>query len=353
MKSCISIAVAFLLLTLSGCEDIFQPEGVGQPVQQVEENCWLVEIDKVDFSRDKVMVAKDEQGNDLALLTLEYLGKAIAKQAVLVYTRTASGNWRTDSIYVASVPQVQKGLGYAKPEECCSGGTLKYYPADNSYFYNDISEATEDDLSEIYVKRMADGSTYLKRTSLTQALADVQPVRLSMSGFDYPLVKIAGHLWTAENLRQTNYPDGVEIPSTGGSWSSRLPLMGQSLRPDAGSLYNFYAAQKLSFGQWRLPSGKTGGDWSTLEAFVDGASSLKKSGSNVTGFSLVPFGRIAASGETYEPEDDDMIFWTSTETSDTKAVIAKIFYKTSGDVIQYESAVDKRSGFAVRLMKRF
>ena len=349
----ISIVIAFLLLTLSGCEDTFRPEG-GEPLmQQVDENCWLVEIDKTDFSTDRIMVAKDSLGNDLALLTLEYLGKAIARQAVLIYTRTSSGNWRTDSIYVASVTLVQKGLGYARPDECCSGGTLKYYPAENTYFYNDISLATEDNLAEIYVKRADDGSTYLKRASTSQAVADVQPLRLRMSGYEYPLVKIAGYLWTAENLRQTNYPDGDEIPSTGGSWGGRTPFQGLSLNADAGRLYNFYAAQNLPFGDWKLPSGKTGGDWSALEAFVDGASSLKKSDGNVTGFSLVPFGRIAASGEAYEPEDDDMIFWTSTTTSDTKAVIAKVFHKTSGDVIQYESAVDMRSGFAVRLMTKF
>ena len=70
------------MLSLSGCEDPSRPEGDNGPDTPVDENCYAVSVSDCDFSRDKVWQAKDSSGDVVALITLEYLGKALGKQRV-------------------------------------------------------------------------------------------------------------------------------------------------------------------------------------------------------------------------------------------------------------------------------
>ncbi len=340
------------MLSLSGCEDPSRPEGDNGPDTPVDENCYAVSVSDCDFSRDKVWQAKDSSGDVVALITLEYLGKALGKQAVLIYTRDSETRWRIDSVFVAAVRLEQSGTGYVCPVECCSGGTVKYYPADGAWFYNDITEAMEDDFDLVFVKKMSDGSTCLKHSAVTDKKAYMEPMRLRHAGYEYPLVKISGFLWTAENIRATVSASGKIIPQAGG-WTSRNARLGYSSDEKAGCLYNYYAASELAPQGWHIPSGGSAGEWAVLASFVDGASELKKSAADVTGLSVVPSGRFTSSGEFYEPENDDCIFWSSTSTSDTKAYFAKIYHKTSGDAVQYASSTDMRSGFAVRFIRNF
>ena len=340
------------LWSLSGCDFVSQPDGDDDSVLQSSANTCAVKISDCDFSRDKVWQVVDPSGDTVALLTLEYIGKAFGKQAVLVYTRGADCRWRTDSVFVASVTLEQSGTTYRPPMECCSGGTLKYYPADDAWFYNDITKAVEDDFDTVFIKKETDGSTQLKHNAVTEDVANLIPLRLSLGGYEYPVVKVAGFLWTAENVRSAIFPSGEMIPQSG-SWSSRSALFGYSANDRAGCLYNHYAALQLAPQGWHLPSGGSAGEWAVLTSFVDGASDLKKSGTDITGFSIVPAGRITSSGSRYEPDDDDCIFWSSTIASETKACFTKVYHKTVGNNVQYTSSTDMRSGFAVRLIKSF
>lgn len=346
--------LVILLLTalaLSGCENKPQPEKPQPPLPE-ETDCSLLDIEALDFSKDRIHIVNNPSGKPVALVTLEYLGVTLGKQAVLVYTRTSDNKWKTDSIFVAKVTLVERGMSFVEPDECCSGGFLKFYNADAAYFYQDISEAVQEPAQAVFIKESEDGSTYIKRTSNTQAISRCTPMRLMLGGYSYPLVKIAGSIWTGENIRTSSYPDGSIIPSAS-SWSAHSPNMGWSSNQVSGALYNAYAAERLVPEGWRLPSGGPGGDWNALDNFSGGASALKIKGTNVTGFSIIPFGRISSSGVRTESENDDHIFWTSTSESDTKSIIAKVFYKTAGDNIQYQSSVDKRNGFGVRLVKTF
>lgn len=358
------IYIAFALFMVLGCGKIAQP-GTDAVVEESEKDCWRVDIAGMDFSVDKVWRVRDSSGSELALVTREYLGEALGRQAVLVYLRKADGSWNTDSIFVAAVTLVEKGLKYIEPEECVSGGTLKYYPADNAYFYNDVALSREAALGTVYIKLAEDGSTFVKTASNSMAAARLSPMRMSLDGYDYPLVKIAGYLWTAENIKAGRYADSKPIPSEG-RWSAHVPNWGESSAKGAGRLYNAYSlgftaddeegteiVSPLAPEGWRLPSAGVGSDWEALAGFAGGSSALRKTGTDVTGFSIVPFGRITSAGSVQEAQTDDHIFWSSTSAGGTKASIAKIYYKTSGDLVQYMSSTDKRSGFGVRLTKTF
>lgn len=351
MKAARTISLIVALFTFLGCGKEPQPKEP-QPQDPEESGCSLLRLGTVDFSSDKIHIVNNPSGKPIALVTLEYLGEAIGRQAILVYTKTSENKWKTDSIYVAKVTLVEKGLKYVEPEECCSGGHLKFHSADMTYFYQDVSKAVEESADVIYIKESSDGSTYLKKKSNTRAEALSTPMRLMMGGHTYPLVKIAGSIWQAENLMTTKFPDGTAIPQSA-NWSARTPNMGWPSDRDKGSLYNSFAAERIAPDGWRVPTGGAGGDWNILADFAVSASALKKSGTNITGFSIEPLGRISSSGVITRPDDDDNIYWTSTEDTSEKSIIAKIFNKTEGENIQYHAAVDKRNGFGVRLVKNF
>lgn len=355
-------AIIFLLavVALPGCtEKPVQPEPL-----PAEADCWCIDLEKIDFSVDKVFEARAD-GEKLALITKEYLGDALGKQAVLIYTLNADGDWNRESVYVPEVTLVQRGNGFGAPEEAVSGGTLRFFPAENAFFYNDVSEAFELPVRKLYVRKEADGSTILVFSSTTRSEAVFKPLTLSLDGYDYPLVKIAGQLWTAENIKAVRYADGTAIPNTS-SWTTYSSNWRQSPNPKAGILYS---AVSLGFNGdstltdlldsplapegWRIPTGGSLGDWAALASFLPGASYVLASAHNVSGLAVFPSGRVHSDGQTWAPEDDDCLFWSSTDDTDQKAFFTKIFARTEGESIQCTSSTNKRSGFAVRLVKDF
>jgi len=351
------------MMALSGCKKEQQPEE--KPIIPDEENCWGIDLSAIDFSKDKVLEAQLD-GKALALITKEYLGDAIGKQAVLVYPITSGGKWNTDSISVAAVTLVQKGATFAVPEECVSGGSLKYYPSENVYFYNDVREANRRAASKVFLKKNTDGSTSVKYVSTSTATLKLRPLTMSLDGYDYPLVKIAGQLWTAENIKASRYADGSPVPNAG-NWSSYVSNWAKSLNTAAGTLYNAYAlgfttnvdsviVSPIAPAGWRVPTGGPLGDWDKLANFLPDAKYALATSHNVSGLSIVPSGRMNPNGELQQPEEDDIILWSSTgdSSSNVKAYFVKFYYKvTEGELIRTTSTTNKRAGFGVRLVKNF
>ena len=312
------------------------------------------DLSTLDFQESGIYTLSDLNGNPLSIVTREYLGKTYGVQALLVYPKGAGESFRQDSIFVARLLAADSAYGQARLEEAVHGGSLYFDESESAFFYHDVNKTREEPATEIELTRHKDSHISLSRTISAQASAEVvaTPMLLSLDDHDYPLVKIAGSIWTAENLRCRHYADGAAIPQSG-TWSQATANWSESPNPEAGFLYNAYTTSRLAPAGWRVPSAGTDSDWAALASFAGSTANLLSEKNNLSGLSIVPAGRVSPSGEISIPKNDDILLWSSTEASDSRQCFTKIFYSSPEDKIQYTASTDKRTGMSVRLIKDF
>ncbi len=202
----------------------------------------------------------------------------------------------------------------------------------------------------------------------------------------YNTVKIGDQWWMAENLRETHYRNGDEIPevTVNATWAAlttgaRCSYNNSSSNADTyGYLYNWYAAadaRNLAPAGWRVPSDA---DWTALTDYLiangynwDGTTTGNKiakamastsgwdghgtagnvgndqSSNNASGFSALPAGfRIFDGGFNYL--GTNALFWSATEY-DAGSAWARRLNSSSSDVDRGLS--NKQLGFSVRLVR--
>ncbi len=152
----------------------------------------------------------------------------------------------------------------------------------------------------------------------------------------YNTVTIGNQVWLKENLKSLHYADGIEIPGVANYNNS------DSLANIYGRLYNWdaamrnstiAAAQGVAPDGWHIP---TDAEWIELENYLGGPSlaggKMKIAGTlywdspntgadNSSGFSALPGGEFDAhyAPNVYRLINTHAVFWTSTQTSSTKA----------------------------------
>ena len=163
-------------------------------------------------------------------------------------------------------------------------------------------------------------------------------------GYGYATTQIGGQCWFAENLRSESYRNGDEIPNdlsplewslTGQGATAVYGQDGVCLEPFSadgcwerlqlyGRLYNGYAVtdpRQLCPQGWHIP---TNNDWAILADTLGGAElagvAMKSiggwgeegGGSNASGFSALPGGRMIHSG-SYQHLAQSGWWWTNTK----------------------------------------
>ncbi len=212
------------------------------------------------------------------------------------------------------------------------------------------------------------GSQYKVRVTATE------PTTGTMTGNDgttYATVKIGDQWWMAENLKETKYRNGDDIPKVednstwaGLSTGARCAYNNsESTANTYGYLYNWYAVdddRNIAPSGWRVP---TDAEWTTLTTYLGGESvaggKLKETGTthwnspntgatDESGFSALPGGyRYFSSGVFYHLGYLAQ-FWSATESSTDHAWNRYLDYHNS-DVRRYNDT--KRYGFSVRLVR--
>ena len=172
---------------------------------------------------------------------------------------------------------------------------------------------------------------------------------VSYQGYNYQTVLIGDQCWFAENLRNENYQNGVEIPSnlSDSDWQNTISgaasIYGEGISdchqqsPDGdacdeawslneyGRLYNWYAVNDvrgLCPSGWHVP---TDIEWTVMTDHLGGQNvaggQLKATfgwasdgnGTNSSGFSGLPGGwRYSHDGEAFRDAGEKSYFWSST-----------------------------------------
>ena len=209
---------------------------------------------------------------------------------------------------------------------------------------------------------------------------------IDIDGNSYKTVKIGTQEWLAENLRTTQYNDATAIPQVTNKieWTELITPAYCWYNNDAtnkaiyGALYNWYTinTNKLCPSGWHVP---TDLEWDVLMDYLkDDAGKLKERGTthwlspntratNESGFSALPGGY--RSGLVYDYYDfynnkyvdgslisgtfmglqDSGYWWSSTQSSDTTALIRYIGY--FDDILWNGNCLIKGPGFSVRCLK--
>ena len=159
-----------------------------------------------------------------------------------------------------------------------------------------------------------------------------------IDGNVYPIVKICGKFWMAENLRTTRYNDGLAIPTnlsnaawgamTTGAFSIYDSSM-VTLNSAFGKLYNWYAASssKLAPAGWHVA---TEVEWNELVTCLGGQAvaggkmktttfwnTPNTGADNSSGFNALPSGYRNTSG-MYSLIGNSAYFWASDERNSTQ-----------------------------------
>ena len=203
-------------------------------------------------------------------------------------------------------------------------------------------------------------------------------------GKTYKTVKIGNQVWMAENLRETKYRNGSEIPAVSddnrwGSLSTGARCVfddGESNADIYGYLYNWYAAvdkRNIAPEGWRVP---TDDDWKALEMALGisrsdadteddwrgspvgsklaGNADLWEPGDltnhsefGTSGFSALPAGYRRSDGY-FGHLGSIALFWSATEHDAIIAWFRILGYVDSGVC---RSNFYKRFGFSVRLVR--
>mgnify|MGYP000305016983 CR=1 FL=1 len=196
----------------------------------------------------------------------------------------------------------------------------------------------------------------------------------TMTGNDgsvYRTVKIGDQWWTAENLRETKYRNGDDIPEVPdrSSWSdlstgARSVYDNDESNVDTyGYLYNWYALEdnrNIAPLGWRVPADA---DWTALVNFLEGKSvaggKMKEMGTghwqspntgatNESGFSALPGGARDAGGWFLQLYCIAFL-WSAEEENSDKAFYRYLSYNLSE--LTGPVSLFKRMGFSVRFIR--
>lgn len=189
----------------------------------------------------------------------------------------------------------------------------------------------------------------MANTNVPAGTANFAATALYVEDFDnnlYPLVKLAGTIWMAENLRTLSYNDGTSIPSNlsvtdmngganqaleacvpYGSYDARseLPAVKQTIK-NYGLLYNGVVMGSAKIA----PKGShvaTKAEWEVMLKYVSATNVSNKAGlelfsttlwtggagTNVTGFSIPGGGSRSNNG--FELEGKSVSFWAANRSS--------------------------------------
>ena len=212
---------------------------------------------------------------------------------------------------------------------------------------------------------------------------DMPANMVDIDGNIYPVVKIGGQVWAAENLRTTKFADGSQIPYVSGSsqWESMTTSARCFYNNDAninsvsGTLYNWYATvdpRKLCPTGWHV---STDQDWKTMETFLGMRASelenfawrgesenvggkLKKTtgwtnpnsgATNETGFNSIASGYRSWAGLFVSQSIfNNNSIWTSTQSSPFPIVRGMLNDRTG---VVRANTLDPRTGYSIRCVK--
>lgn len=190
------------------------------------------------------------------------------------------------------------------------------------------------------------------------------------NGVEYATVKIGTQWWMAENLKETHYRNGSEIPyvTAAGDWSllsTGACWMYNNNQANAdvyGYLYNWYAvndSRQIAPAGWHVPSDA---EWQILIDYLGGdtvaGGKLKESGTvhwmdpNAGGTDEYGFAALPGGGR----HDDGNLgalrygcnFWTASAATTVQAWVRHMGYEHTE---VYHDDADKRYGFSVRLIR--
>ena len=186
----------------------------------------------------------------------------------------------------------------------------------------------------------------------------------------YDTVHIGAQIWLKQNLKTTNYNNGIPIPNVsnaaiwaGLSTGARCYYNNDSSAYSAtyGALYNWYAVNNGNICPtgWHVPSDS---NWIDLQNYLGGhlvaGGKLKEIGNihwtspnigatNETGFTALPGGYITYGG-TYHDIGDYGYWWSSTQFNSSFAWFMSLYHNDSElDIDNYK----KHGGFSVRCIK--
>ena len=262
-----------------------------------------------------------------------------------------------------------------KTKSSILGTTTMAYTAGDQLLYKGISGN--------YSTIVTDRPTGSKTTNFNFAACT------DADGNNYKVVTIGTQTWMAENLKTTQYNDGIAIPlvtdntawfnlsTPGYCWYNNDAA---TYKNKYGALYNWYTVNtgKLAPTGWHVA---TDAEWTTLENYLtangynyDGSTSGENyakslaattnwaidtytdagaigtdlSKNNRTGFSALPGGNRGSSDGTFYFVGIYGYWWSSTEFN-TYYAWNRHMSCNSSDV--YRDYVDKQSGFSVRCVR--
>ncbi len=194
---------------------------------------------------------------------------------------------------------------------------------------------------------------------------------------NYPVVKIGGRIWMAENLKTSSYKDGTSIPhvENGAEWAN-LTAPGYCWYDNEidnkniyGGLYNWYAVNtgNLCPAGWHVPSDD---EWHQMILYLDGnatlleeresrtaADNLKETGithwnypsagTDDVGFKALPGGYRRYTGDFGGTTDNGN--WRTSTQYDATRVWYRYIFTDSGDF--YRKITNMQAGYSVRCIK--
>jgi uncharacterized protein (TIGR02145 family) len=189
-----------------------------------------------------------------------------------------------------------------------------------------------------------------------------------IDGNSYVVVKIGTQIWTATNLKTTQYNDGTTIPTglNNTQWAN-LTTGAYAIYDNTannnttyGKLYNWYAVNtgKLAPKGWHIP---TDAEWTILRDYLGGESvaggkmkstsalwqSPNTGATNSSGFTGLPGGIRLYYGD-FNGIEYYGYWWSATEIDATSAWL-RTLTNSSNSLISYDA--HKQSGFSVRCVR--
>ncbi len=211
------------------------------------------------------------------------------------------------------------------------------------------------------------GDTDEPKTNLPTAVFD-------KAGNQYAAVTIGNQVWLNENLRNTLFNNGDNIPTTG---NASVDITGESnpkhqwiyfletetIGTSIGRLYTWYVVNDprgICPPQFRVA---TEDDWNALNTFLGGdfvvnGGKLKTQGTglweapnqgatNVVGFNGLPSGSRLPEG-AFTGYKTNALIWSASDVNQTQA---KGFTLTNQAAVLGTATLDKKTGGAVRCMR--
>jgi len=232
-------------------------------------------------------------------------------------------------------------------------------------------------LSDVYLLRVTGNNilTYEQQNLqiMVNTTLDIVVTRTTVTGNDgeiYRTIKIGDQWWMAENLKETRYRNGDQVPNvtSGSEWANLstdawcVYENSDSLAEIYGYLYNFNAvkdSRSIAPQGWHVPSDA---EWTTLIDYLGGDSvaggkmketctvhwnSPNTGATNESGFSALPGGYRSSSSGNYRYLGEIAHFWFS--EPDSSGHQGRLLTNDHSSVGSYGGS--QRGGFSVRCVK--